>query len=507
MKFNSAEEAAARASLLQHILDALPTPIFAKDDQARFVFSNRNHCELVGKSSDELLGNTDADIYPSQSAKRFLATDLGVIATGVTSLKEEIVSQDGGVAVPVLSRKVRMTHDDGKTYLVGINYSLAEVKKREEQYRALAETVPVGVVQIEEDGSLSFFNPLLHAYLGGDDATTDLAHLCRALDNPKDFPGVATRFETTLTPTAQAQRRVLVISSGWLRLGRNDKRSAIVSLVDVSENAELKRINEEILRLNRELASSMQMLRDAQDALVKKGRMEQMGQLTATIAHELRNPLGAVRTSAYLVERKIKDKGLGVEQQLQRINNGVTRCDAIITQLLDFSRTKKLDCKSEDMDAWLGKLVEDEAKRLAACINVTCYLGLDGFQVPFDPGRLQRAVTNLVGNASEAMVGNGHVPLPTQTRVPEIKIISRIVGQFAEIEVADNGPGIPDELLAKIRDPLFTTKSFGTGLGIPAVEQIAAQHGGSLDIQTELGVGTRFVLRLPLVATDEEKVA
>jgi signal transduction histidine kinase len=94
--------------------------------------------------------------------------------------------------------------------------------------------------------------------------------------------------------------------------------------------------------------------------------MEQLGQLTATVAHEIRNPLGAVRTSAFLLERKIRGKGLGVEAQIERINKGVTRCDNIITQLLDYSRTKQLTCRAENLDDWLAAAVEEEAQRLPA---------------------------------------------------------------------------------------------------------------------------------------------
>ncbi|MDE2384280.1 MAG: PAS domain-containing protein [Alphaproteobacteria bacterium] len=495
------------AEFLARILDAIPTPIYAKDAQARFVYSNRRHNELVGRSEDELLGKSDADFYAPEAAAAFLANDRLVLDTGATSSVEEMSSIGDGMTKPVLSHKARMAGAEGESYLVGINFSLTEVKKREEQYRALAETVPVGVVQIEEDQSISFSNPLLHAYFASLEEGLDLPALRKALGQGADFPGQAARFECSLKDTGRGERRVLVISSGWLLLSKNKTRSAIVSIVDISENAELKRINEEILRLNRELASSMQALKDAQDALVKKGRMEQMGQLTATIAHELRNPLGAVRTSVFLVERKIKDKGLGVEPQLQRINNGVTRCDAIITQLLDFSRTKKLECKSGDLDQWLGKCVEEEARRLASCIEVTCYLGLDGREVPFDPVRLQRAVANMISNACEAMVGNGDMPLASQKETPQLTLTTRQSGPWVEIEVADNGPGIAAETIEKIREPLFTTKSFGTGLGVPAIEQIAAQHGGQLIIESELGRGARFIMRLPVAGVANGEAA
>jgi signal transduction histidine kinase len=282
------------------------------------------------------------------------------------------------------------------------------------------------------------------------------------------------------------------------------KRIADTARVEAENMSEkLGIVNDNMVAMNQELGRNMQMLKDAQDALVKKGRMEQMGQLTATIAHELRNPLGAVRTSAFLIERKIKDKGLGIEQQLQRINNGITRCDGIITQLLDFSRTKQLAARAGDLDQWLAKTVEEEAKSLPAVVSIQCELGLNGAQVPFDPDRLQRAIINLVGNASEAMVGNGEDPSRFAVPNPEITITSQYVDGMIEICIRDNGPGISAENLEKIREPLFTTKSFGTGLGIPAVEQIAHQHGGSLDIQSELGKGAAFIIKLPLHTPEE----
>jgi signal transduction histidine kinase len=269
-------------------------------------------------------------------------------------------------------------------------------------------------------------------------------------------------------------------------------------------STELVAINEDIVRVNSELANNMQMLREAQDALVKKGRMEQMGQLTATIAHELRNPLGAVRTSTFLIERKIKGRELGIESQIARINNGVTRCDDIITQLLDFSRSKKLSCRSENLDKWLEKIVAEEASQLPAVVTIECVFGLENMQVPFDPSRLQRAIINLVSNASEAMVGNGEDASRFSTPTPRITVSTTIEGEFALICVRDNGAGITPENLERIREPLFTTKSFGTGLGLPAVDQIVMQHGGKLLVASQVGEGATFTIMLPLRSVLED---
>jgi signal transduction histidine kinase len=257
-------------------------------------------------------------------------------------------------------------------------------------------------------------------------------------------------------------------------------------------------INADISRLNQDMAIKVKELKEAQEELIKKGRMEQLGQLIATIAHEVRNPLGAIRTTIFMVERKIADKGLGLEGHMQRINNSVNRCDTIISQLLDFSRTKEVNSSPILLDDWVAKTVREEAARLQENILIECALGLDDETVYIDPARMQRAIVNLLNNASEALLGQ-HDPASADTQLHHhIWVSTKRVGDHAVIRIADNGPGIAAEYIQKIREPLFTTKSFGTGLGIPAVEQVVNQHGGRLDISSDIGKGAVFSIYLPL---------
>jgi PAS domain S-box-containing protein len=384
------------ADLLRQILDNLPTSIFVKDENLNFIYSNNANQALMGKSLQELFGFSDQDFCDPELANGFEANDRKVLQTGGTVINEEIVAPKGGAAMPVLTRKALLTTSDGKRYVIGTNSDQTEIRKREEQYRALADTVPVGVMQIEDDGRISFANPLLLKLFKCDVTSLRLADVRQILgDANPSFPGMADRFERTIAAGGDTQR-VLVISSGWLDLAKGQGRSALVSVVDISENVALRRFNEEILRLNRELAQNMQQLKDAQDALVRKGRMEQLGQMIATVAHDLRNPLAAVRTSAFLIERKLKDKGLGLESQLQRISNGVVRCDAIISELLDVSRSRPLECKVGDLDLWLEGIASEECLKLPSVIEVSCELGLLGKKIPFDPGRLSRALINML---------------------------------------------------------------------------------------------------------------
>jgi signal transduction histidine kinase len=199
-----------------------------------------------------------------------------------------------------------------------------------------------------------------------------------------------------------------------------------------------------------------------------------------------------------MVERKIADKGLGLEGHMQRINNSVNRCDTIISQLLDFSRTKEVNSSPILLDDWVAKTVREEASRLQENILIECALGLDNETVFIDPARMQRAIVNLLNNASEALLGQHDNALAGTQLHYHIWVSTKRVGDYAVIRIADNGPGIAAEYIQKIREPLFTTKSFGTGLGIPAVEQVVNQHSGRLDISSDIGKGAVFSIYLPL---------
>lgn len=264
---------------------------------------------------------------------------------------------------------------------------------------------------------------------------------------------------------------------------------------------EVSAMNANMANLNRELQSNMERLAEAQDEILRKGKLAHLGQLTATVAHEIRNPLAAVRTSAFLLKRKTKDLDIGITPQIERIENGISRCDAIITQLLDFARNSAAQTTPQKLDAWLTQTVTDEAKTLPSAVSIEAEFGCGDAIAHFDPARLQRAVINLLSNASEAMVGKGDDPAKFACSDPTIKVSSRTTARGFEIDIADNGPGIPADAMKKIFEPLFTTKSFGTGLGIPAVEKIMEQHGGKLEVESAPGQGARFTLVFPGTAS------
>ncbi len=257
--------------------------------------------------------------------------------------------------------------------------------------------------------------------------------------------------------------------------------------------------NKTITDLNSQLQASLDKLKEAQEENIRRGKLAQLGQLTATVAHEIRNPLGTIRTASYLIERKLKDQGLRLESQVERMNSGIRRCDRIITELLDFTRSSTLQRSSVSVDTWIFGIVQEERRVLPSSVDIVCKPGLGDLSSVFDSDRMRRVLINLLSNASEAMVGKGQQKTEMGGRLPKIEVVTRLVEGNIEIEVEDNGPGISPENLGRILEPLFTTKSFGIGLGLPAVQKILEQHGGTLKIASRLGEGASITASWPLV--------
>ncbi len=267
--------------------------------------------------------------------------------------------------------------------------------------------------------------------------------------------------------------------------------------------AEIERANEAVRQLNEDLEHRVEErtaeLKQTQTELVRSERLATLGQLTATVSHELRNPLGAIRTAIYLIRGRTENQNLGVESALERADRSISRCDNIINELLDFTRSTPLAPEAADFDAWLVSVLSEQ--NLPETVTLNKQTGANGTELAFDHERLRRVIINLFNNACEAMVEaaeNGAVTHPLQLNVQTF-----IEGGHIKVIFKDNGPGIPPDVLAKIWEPLFSTKSFGVGLGLPTVRQIMEQHDGGIDITSQEGQGTEVRVWLPVNLADE----
>ncbi len=259
---------------------------------------------------------------------------------------------------------------------------------------------------------------------------------------------------------------------------------------------EREKVEEELRRhrdhLEALVESRTAQLKAAQDELIRKERLATLGQLNATVSHELRNPLAAIRNSLYPIAEKARDKGLGIESAIDRIERNVTRCDNIITELLDFTRIQKLEYKNVNIDDWLAT---DVIRELQITDGVQLRERLESHvDADIDPALLRRAILNVIENARQAMQTSER----GASKPPVLTIASTTTDSSFNVIIGDTGPGIDPEIREHLFEPLYSTKGFGVGLGLPLVKQVVEQHGGKVAITTEVGQGTEVTLTLPL---------
>jgi len=262
---------------------------------------------------------------------------------------------------------------------------------------------------------------------------------------------------------------------------------------DITERAEAEA---EIHKLNNALGQRVQErtaeLKAAQSKLLRQERLAALGQLTGTVAHELRNPLGTIDASTEVIARQIRDTDVDLTAPLDRIQRNVRRCDTVITELLDFARSRGVATEATHLDSWLASILNET--RIPQGTVLRRNLGAGDTVLSFDRDRLRRAMLNLMANASEAITSKY-----ADAGGGEIQVTTRIEDGHAQIEVADNGIGIPDDAMPEIFEPLFSTKTFGVGLGLPTVRQIMEGHGGDVEIVSSAQHQiTQAMLWLPL---------
>ena len=250
------------------------------------------------------------------------------------------------------------------------------------------------------------------------------------------------------------------------------------------------------VELQRRVEERTAALKAAQGDLLRKERLSALGQLTATMAHELRNPLSAIRNTLFAVKETANAKDMSLDRPLGRIERSVERCDRIISDLLDYTRIKALHRAEVAPDAWLDEILSEQ--RLAEGITLERKFGAD-CTIEIDAEQMRRVVINLVENAAQAIADTA--------RERRITVSTARAGGTFEMAVEDTGSGIASDILPKVFEPLFSTKSFGTGLGLPVVKQIVEQHGGSIAIASEPGKGTRVSIKLQTAVKKKEIAA
>lgn len=259
----------------------------------------------------------------------------------------------------------------------------------------------------------------------------------------------------------------------------------------VDNQMKLEKSKEALEERTLELERSTLELQRTQDRLIKSEKLAAIGQLAASVAHELRNPLGVIKNSAYylrgqLIQADVISKYPNISEFLNIIENEISLSDKIIRDLLNFSIVSPPIMKPSNINDIIDYAVSviDKPEN----IKVKMDLKSDMAQVVVDPHQIQQAFNNLILNAYQSMVHGG-----------TLRITSREKDNFVFVEFKDDGVGIREEDKNKIFDALFTTKAKGIGLGLAVTHAIVERHGGQIKFESEFGKGTTFRVKIPII--------
>lgn len=254
---------------------------------------------------------------------------------------------------------------------------------------------------------------------------------------------------------------------------------------------EKARLYSRLVEEKNELETMHLELRRNQQTIIELQRLSDLGEMTARMAHELRNPLVSIGGFArrLLAEAGLEDPR---RRHLQIIVDEVVRLETILTEVLDYARPLRPKAVRTDLNQLVRETLELVAPEREG-LGVDLALDLDDSlgHVPLDAGLFRIALVNLIRNGLQAIPRKGG-------RSGRITVRTKKNGALAEVSVMDNGTGIPSDAVERIFEPFFTTKVSGSGLGLPIVSQILREHGGRVRVESHPGEGAAFHLDLPI---------
>ena len=528
---------ARERELLNTLLENIPDRIYFKDERSRFIRINHALTELFGlEKPEQAYGKTDADFYGGQHAGKALADERRVMETGEPLLGDiefEILA-DGRKSWSLTTKLPLRDRTGTIVGTCGISREITEMKEMEERLaternllRSVIDNLPDRIYLKDAEGVYRLDNVAHQRWLGADDASEvlgrsvfdffpdEIANHLHAIDCGIMESGEPQLNLEELLVDAEGQPSwVLTTKVPWI-----DDVGSVLGIVCISRditqqkqneeslrraNVELNRSREEVLAAMQKLQAAHHELRDVQLQLIEAEKMKLVGRLAAGVAHEVKNPLAVVKMGTEFLSMHEMAGDADVRETLSGMADAVSRADAVIRGLLDFSAPKTLEVRPESLNAVIERaitLVRGDLKGIAVERELERSLPV----VHLDVGKISQVFINILTNAAHAMESGGTIIVRTYAKqltgvganMSDQRVESFRVGQTLIVaEIDDTGHGIPEEKLPKIFEPFFTTKPTGkgTGLGLSVVKTIIDLHGATIDLRNLPSGGTRATI-------------
>jgi len=381
-------------------------------------------------------------------------------------------------------------------------FAAEKLLESQEQFRRLVEGVrDYAIYMLDMQGRVTSWNPGAQRIKGYAPSEIIGQHFSRFYtieDRQKGVP------QTGLETAAREGR---FEKEGW-RVRKDGTRFRANVVIDAIRDDHGELIG--FAKVTRDITApyeAQQALQRAQQTLFQAQKLDSIGQLTGGIAHDFNNLLTAVGASLELLRKYLTDHPrarLLLENALQGVERGAT----LTQRMLAFARRQELELRSVDLTALIGGMSELLERSIGPSISIVTRLPAGLPPVRTDANQLEAAILNLAVNARDAMPHGGSIIISAQAEsLVEGNRTGALPGDYVRLSLADTGQGMDEATLARAVEPFFTTKGIGkgTGLGLAMVHGVAEQSGGKLQLESELGMGTKASLWLQLAGAEQDK--
>ena len=494
------------------ILEMAPYSILiTRHSDGVFLEVNQVCCRRIGYSREEIIGSTSykLNLYPEPADRDRIFETLQREGQ-VTGMEIRFRAKDGTLLESLVSAASIKYH--GEECLLSMVVDITEQKRTqraleasEKTYRTILDTVPNSVtIARMSDKKYLLVNKAFCERTGhsreeaiGSDSTRLNLYVDRG-DRKRLYEMLSQKGLVDSMEVA-FQNRKLAITHNLLS-ARPIEFNGEKCLLSVSTNIDrIKEMQSELEKYHKHLEEMVQertqALESAQNELVKREKLSVLGHLTATVSHELRNPLGVIRSSNFYLQRKIGTKEDKIDKHFNRIEEQVNLCNLIIADLLEYTRGRRVSLEDSPITPWLEQVIEqlEETKGIA----IEKHLSKTLTSIPHDQEKMRRVCINLIENAVQAVRARSEDHNKAENNYqPNVCVTTTQNENSVVIEVRDNGIGMDEKTREHAFEPLFTTRSRGTGIGLANVQKIVSEHNGEISLTSAPGEGTTVSVRL-----------
>ena len=473
-------ESLRREAKLGAILQASPEAITITDPDGNIIECNQVAVGMHGcQSKKDLVGKNAFGLIAEKDREKAVQNLKKTLEQGSTkNVEYTFLTKDGREFSAELSASVVRDASGKPEYFVAITRDITERKESEEALREtkdylhnLLNYANTPVIVWDNEQKISLFNNAFEALTGYKKGSM-LGRSIDVLFPPLQKTEILETIERAMAGEKWQSVEVPILCKDgetrialWNSANVQDKAGNIVATIAQGQDiTERKRL---------------------QEALLKSERLAAIGQLASAVGHEIRNPLGVIKNSAYFLNMMLKDVAdEKVVKHLKILEKEVNSANLIISDLLDFARKKPLTLVKTD----LNETVKNTLSKITVPENIKVEVKLGEIsKMLLDEERVQRVCHNLILNAVQAMPEGGKLAIQTTKQDDSAKLIVR-----------DTGVGIPKEIVPRLFTPLFSTKAKGIGLGLVICKQIVEGHDGNITVDSRVGEGSTFTVKLPI---------